>query len=131
MKLMKQVLIEIKNEIGVIAKVCEILGRSGVNIISISTETKDDYGLIRLVTEDPETSRNALKRKGFKVEISEILVLKVKDKPGELGKLARRLADSKINIESIYLLSREGGETQIAMCVNDYGKARKVLEKHL
>lgn len=128
---MKQVLIEIKNEIGVIAKVCEILGRSGVNIISISTETKDDYGLIRLVTEDPETSRNALKRKGFKVEISEILVLKVKDKPGELGKLARRLADSKINIESIYLLSREGGETQIAMCVNDYGKARKVLEKHL
>ncbi|MFQ5892657.1 MAG: ACT domain-containing protein [Candidatus Methanofastidiosia archaeon] len=130
MKFMKQVLIKVKNEIGDIAQVCEILGRSGVNIISISTETKDDYGLIRLVTEDPETSRNALKRKGFKVEISEILVLKVKDKPGELGKLARRLADSKIDIESIYLLSREGGETQLAMCVNDFGKARKVLKKY-
>lgn len=60
-----------------------------------------------------------------------MLPIKLPDKPGELAKIARKLANARINVECIYILGREKGTTEIALKVDKLEEARKTLKPHL
>jgi len=61
----------------------------------------------------------------------EMLVVKVKDAPGALSDLSKKLQKAKINIESIYLLTRGDGHSLDALMVDKPKKAKKVLAEYL
>ena len=63
--------------------------------------------------------------------VAEIVSIRLPDKPGELGKVTRRLADEEINIQYIYILGKDKGATDIALRVDDVENARIVLSKYL
>ncbi len=48
------------------------------------------------------------------------------DRPGELGRFARRLADSGINITSLYIAGGRSGDKEIVVAVDDLHKARRL-----
>ncbi len=128
---MDQITILVEDRPGALADICEAFGRSGVNIKAISAEGLGEAGVIRIVTEDVNTAKRALDREGFSHRVAEIVSIRLPDKPGELGKVTRRLADEEINIQYIYILGREKGVTDIALRVGDVENARIVLEKYL
>ncbi len=128
---MEQLTILVKDEPGALANICETFGRSGVNIRAISAEGLGEAGIIRIVTEDVNTAKRSLGREGYSVSVSEIVAIRLNDKPGELGKITRKLADEDVNIQYIYILGRAKGTTDIALKVNDVEGARAVLEKYL
>lgn len=128
---MEQLTILVKDEPGALANICETFGRSGVNIRAISAEGLGEAGIIRIVTEDVNTAKRSLGREGYSVSVSEIVAIRLNDKPGELGKITRKLADEDVNIQYIYILGRAKGTTDIALKVNDVEGARVVLEKYL
>lgn len=125
---MKQFSIEIKNRVGELARVAEILAESAINIVAIASEGAAPKPVIRVVTEDHASARKALERSGRDFREQDILVVKVLDRPGELAKVARRLAREAINVESIYLFGKNRGFTEFAMAVDDMEKARAVLD---
>lgn len=118
----------IKNEVGSLARLCEALNRGAVNIKAIATESTD---LIRMVTEDEETTKRVLKEGNFEFNTSEILTIKLLDRPGELYKIAKILAKANINIESVYILDSEDGKTTVALTVNNYTRAKNILGRYL
>ncbi|MEM3399347.1 MAG: ACT domain-containing protein [Candidatus Micrarchaeia archaeon] len=124
---MRQFTIIVENRVGALADVCELLGRSGVNIKGISAQGQGDAGVIRLITEDEATTRKILQQGGFNVVEGDVLVVKMLDKPGELGKVARKLAKENINIECVYLLERKGNEVELVIKPDNIKKAMKVL----
>jgi hypothetical protein len=128
---MEQLTILVKDEPGALADICEAFGRSGVNIKAISAEGLGEAGIIRVITEDVNTAKRALGREGYSYSVAEIVAIKLTDKPGELGKITRKLADEDVNIQYIYILGREKGMTDIALRVGDVENARIVLEKYL
>lgn len=112
---MKQITILSDNKTQVLADICSILGNSGVNIESISAQGEKGRGVIRIVTTDPTTAERELAKKGFNVLIGDVLVLKLNDKPGEMAKVARNLSREGIDLESLYLLSKDKGITYLAV----------------
>jgi len=121
---MKQFNIVLQNQPGELAKLCDVL--KPVNILQITTESlNDDTTKVKLVTADENSARTALTSK---YEFSEVDILRVKisDRPGELGKLARILGDVGVNIEDIYSLDR--GTIALIVEAAHKEKARETLK---
>lgn len=126
---MQEITIITENKVGALAEICELLGENGINIESISAQGLGESGLIRVVTADAATAARALKsRKGITVKTGDILIVKVNDQPGELGKIARRLARAEVDIESMYLLSKSKGVMEVAIKTGDLGAALRAIK---
>lgn len=125
---MKQFSIEISNRVGELAKVTELMAEHAINIVAISSEILASKPMIRVVTEDQASTRKALEKSGRDFTEQDILVIKLIDRPGELSKMARRLAREGINVESIYIFGKARGMTEVALAVDDHKKARTVLD---
>jgi hypothetical protein len=117
--------IEAENRAGQLATISEELGKVGVNIDGFCAAVAGGQGVMHLLVEDADTARRALQGAGFPVaDEHEALVLDdVDDRPGYLGEMARRLADSGVNIDVAYLASR----TRIVFGVDDPDAARRAL----
>lgn len=125
---MKQFTIFIENKIGELEKISEAIGRKGINIKTIVGEASLPTPYVKLVTSDIQTTKKVLDREGFKFELKEILTVEMPDKPGELSKIAKRLARANINVESIYIMGQRKGKTEVALIVDDMRSAKKALK---
>ena len=125
---MQEITVITENKVGVLADICGLLGRSGVNIEAISAQGLGESGIIRLVTGDVKTAVRELERAGAKIRVAEILTVKLNDQPGELGKIARKLARAGVDIESLYLLSKNRGVMEVAIKPGDLNAARLALK---
>ena len=125
--------ITLDNRPGTLAEICETLGKANINIDGIcgfAREVKagEDKELIthtaHILVENFSASK-ILKEAGINVvKETDALVLEVENKPGELGKICRRLANAGINIEFFYAATNN----RIVMGFQDLNKARSVLQ---
>lgn len=126
---MKEILVVAGNDVGSLAAVAESLGSVGVNIEAISAYGLDGKAVYRIITNDVSTTLKALSKLDVKVKEADAIVYKMANRPGELGKVTRKLADKGINLESLYIVSRKQDFTEIAIRPSDKDleKARAVL----
>lgn len=125
---LKEFDVYVQNRPGELAKVCELLGNQGVNIKAIASERDGERPLIRVVTDDEATTKSALSRQNIPHDQRDVVSVRMLDRPGELGKIARKLARGMVNVEAIYILGKEGGLTDIALTVDDPKKAAVLLK---
>jgi len=83
--------------------------------------------IIRIVTDDEKSTRSALNKAKLKFNEYDIMVVELTDKPGELAKVAKRLARAGVNIDSIHILSKNTTITSVALVVNDSKRAKDAL----
>ncbi len=127
---MKEITIIAGNDVGSLAQVAETLGSVGVNIEAISAYGLDGKAVFRVITSDVTTAIKALSRlPNVQVKEADTIIYKMINRPGELGKIARKLANKGINLESLYIVSRKQDFTEVAIRPQeqDFGKAREVL----
>jgi hypothetical protein len=122
----KEFRISLPNRPGQLARLAEDLGRRGANILAVAG-IGTAKPVMALVVDQEDKAREALKNLHLKFRELEILMVDVLHRPGELGIFARKLAEAKINIQSIYLLEGSVGEIKVALTVSDPDKARQVL----
>ena len=122
----KDLTVIVRNQPGALAKMGETLGKAGVNIEGICGVTVGDRGIIHVLVEDATKAGLALEENGFPVpEETEVLLLNVmEDRPGQLGSIARQLADAGVNIYLAYLAT----STRLVLSVSNLEKARAVLQ---
>lgn len=125
---MKEFDVYVQNKPGELAKVCELLGANGVNIKAISSERNHQRPMIRIVTDDEATAKSALNRTGIQFDLKDVMTVRLMDRPGELGKVARKLARAMVNVDSIYIIGKEGGSTEMALTVDNLAKAQDALK---
>ena len=128
---MKQITVVVADKVGVLAELSYLLGKAHVNIEAISAEVQGGKGVINVVVSDEKKAEMILKSNGYHVLAGEMIVVKVKDAPGALSDISKRLQKAKINIESIYLLTRGEGYSLDALMVDKPKKAKKVLAEYL
>jgi len=108
--------------------VTEALAAGPVNIKAIASEVSNERPFFRIVTNDIATTERALKNAGLEFKLYDIISIELLDRPGELAKIARRLARAGINVESVYILSTKGGKTEMALNVSNAQKAMEALK---
>ncbi|MFA5105452.1 MAG: ACT domain-containing protein [Candidatus Micrarchaeia archaeon] len=125
---MEEITVITENKVGILADICELLGSNGINVESISAQGIGDSGVVRIITGDTTSAAKALSKGGYRFSTSDVLVVKVNDVPGELGKVARRIARGNVGIECIYLLSKQKGVMELAIKADNLAKARNALK---
>lgn len=123
----KQVTVFIGNKEGRIEKVTEILKESNINISSLSLAEAVDFGLLRLIVARPEDAKDALKKEGLSVKLSDVIAVEISNDPGSLHDLLTTLKD--YNIEYMYVLSSIDSASLI-MKIKDYDSAENVLSSN-
>ena len=128
---MDRIIIFVKNEVGVIADITAKLADAGVNIITINAETTGETGLIIITTDDNDRALSALAASGFRAVIDETLVIRLRDEPGALAKVAERFKSEGVNIQSLHILDRHGDYTTVAISADDRAKAEALVENEI
>jgi hypothetical protein len=123
----KEFKVFVKDKPGELARVTEALAEHAVNIRAIASEGGHENSFLRIVTSDVATTEKAFKLAGIKHEASDLLTVELIDRPGELAKIARRLARAGVNVESIYILGSKNGKTEVGMVVSDMEKAKAAV----
>src|SRR5918999_5274408 len=99
--MLEEIVVTVDDRPGVLAEIGELLGDARVNIETLTATTYNGIGVIHLVVDDGEDAGEILKSNGFKVEGARaVLTATLDDRPGELGRYCRRLADSGVTISA-------------------------------
>jgi len=125
---MREFAIHVTDRPGEIARVADALARKDVNIKSIAGMNFGHQGIIRLIADDVEAARSALKESNIRFEESEVVVALLENKAGELGGVASKLASANVNVHAVYVVGLEGDLVELAFVVDDPKKAKKLLE---
>ena len=108
--MMKQLSIYAENRKGTMQNITQILEDNHVNILGSVTNDSAEYGIIRMVVSDVDTSVRALKENGFICRTTDVLGVEIQDHPGALNHLLKALLDSNISVNYLYLsFVRESG----------------------
>jgi hypothetical protein len=100
----KQLSVFIENKAGRVSEVTDVLGAAGVNIRGFSVSDTADYGIVRLVVNDPDRGRDVLHGAGFAVKVNDVLCVELPDHPGGLAGVLKVVSGAGVNIEYVYSL---------------------------
>jgi hypothetical protein len=104
-----QLSIVIENRPGVLTRICDALASHNLNIEGFSAYGETEHGIVRLITDNPDRAADVLADRGFLVTRAEVLSVKLANRPAGLLRLARRLADRRINIDYAYGSAAQAG----------------------
>ena len=128
MKIVEQLALFLHNKPGTLAAVCDALGDAGINIYGLSVADTVDHAVVRLVVSDTRRALHIFEAHGTLAIESEVLMIENENKPGKLSRIAKILAEKKINIEYAYLASQPTAKKGLLiMRVSDPKKALRVL----
>jgi hypothetical protein len=124
---MKDLTIALDNKLGALAEMGAALGCAGVSIEGGGAWVVNGRGVAHFLFEDGAAARKALNAAGIRVlEEREVLVHRLNQaKPGELGKISRRMAEAGINIKVLY----SDHQHRLILVVDDIAKGRAVLRE--
>ena len=125
---MNRIIVMAKNEVGVLADISRALADEGINIENISAEGLDEKGVITLTTDAYDDALRVLTRAGFKTVSDDSLVLRLKDEPGALAKVAEQFKDAGVNIQSLHIIDRRNGYAIVALSAEDREKAESLVD---
>ena len=125
---MQRIIVTVENEVGVLANITEVLAKEDINLASINTEGRGDSGLVILTTEECDRALHALMNAGYRAVTDDALIIKLRDEPGALAKVAARFRDAAVNIQSLHLLNRHGDYATVVLTADDRAKAEALLD---
>ena len=126
----KQLSVFIENRQGRLGEVLNSLKQNNVNILSLSLADTTEYGLLRLIVDNPEKGKEKLTQDGFSTMLTNTLIIKIDHVAGSLQKFLTILADNDINVEYMYGLSIDGDKAFVVLKASDLEKADKVLSEN-
>jgi hypothetical protein len=99
---LKQISVFMENRRGRLAEVARTLGNASINIRALSLADTSDFGILRLIVNEPEQALKILKDNGYTVRDTEVIAVEVDDQPGGLAEILAALAKADINVEYMY-----------------------------
>lgn len=111
----EQISIFLENKSGRLAEVTNVLAAAGINIRALSLADTADFGILRLIVDQIDRAKQALKANGFTIGKTEVLALEVPDRPGGLAEILRILAAAGINVEYMYAFVQRSRDNAIVI----------------
>lgn len=127
--LVKQISVFLENKSGRLAEVTKTLAESNIDISALSIADTTDFGILRLIVNDPEKAEGILSENGFTVSSTSVIAVGVPDEPGGLAAALDVLDKESIEIEYLYaFVGKEDKAALVIFRVEDPDKAIKVLQ---
>lgn len=126
----RQISVFVENRTGRLGAITQVLKESGINIRALSIADTKDFGILRLIVNDPDTACAKLREASCTVTITEVVAISIDDEMGRLSEVMTLLSDKGVNIEYLYaFLSKSANKASIILRVDDNDKAHAVFEE--
>ena len=126
----KQISVFVENEPGRLAETTNILAENKIDLSAVSISDTTDFGILRMIVNQPEETEKILREAGFTVSVTEVLVVSVENRPGGLAEALTVLAESNIGVEYMYAIGKETEKALIVLRVEDTEKAVDLLKSN-
>ena len=123
----KQLTVFIENRAGRLSEVLGVLKNNNVNILSLSLADTTEFGLLRLIVNDPALGKEKLTENGFSSLLSDVSVIRITHTSGSLQSLLEAIDAGGVNIEYMYGLSIDGDHAYVVLKASDVTKADEIL----
>ena len=118
--------VTVPNLPGELAKVTRLLVKAKVNITGMMTESFGEVAHIRLLAAPEKGVGSLLEDAGFDVMDVPVYLVDLSNKPGHLDKLAKELAEERINILAVYGTGL-GDKARLVIAVDEIEKAGPII----
>ncbi len=125
--MLKQISVFLPNHPGILAKFTEVLLEKKINMRAISVADTADYGILRIIVDKVDECIKVLKADNYLVSVTDVIAVKVPDKPGGLYEIAKILGEANVNIEYLYSTMKQD-EAIIILRIDDINKAVAILK---
>ena len=98
----KQISIFIENKKGALLEVTKFIADKKINILALSIADTQDFGILRIITENPNEVRDILRDAGYTVTATSVLAAALDDTPGSMANILEILTNADINVEYTY-----------------------------
>lgn len=127
----KQLSIFLQNKMGSLAKPLEVLTVADVNIRAMCMADTSEFGILRLVVDDPEKGKEALEQNNFLVKTTEIIGVEMNDAPGGLTSVLNIIKDNNIDLEYLYAFTHDKKDKAILLLhADDIDKLIDILKSN-
>jgi hypothetical protein len=130
----QQISVFLDNKPGSLSEVLAHLDKSQIKIFALSIADAGEFGLIRMITEDPERATKILEEADLNLaksrKNSEVTVILTTDND-RISRITKILGDSGLNIEYAYSSAVHiDGKFALVLRVNDLSKAEQTLKEN-
>ncbi len=124
----KQISIFIENKKGSLAEVTKFISDKHINLKAVSIADTQDFGILRIITDNPNEARELLKAEGYTVTATSVLAVAMSDAPGSMAAILSVLSEADVSVEYTYaFMSNIANKAYMIFRVDDNDKATKAL----
>lgn len=109
------------NTKGALSKITSVLAASEINIYTMLATDSAEFGIVRLITDKPELTRDALAKAGYQCRLDKVIAIDMaSDKPGTLNRILSDLQNANVMIRYLYIsFDRKDGTPIAVFCTNE------------
>lgn len=126
----KELTVTIEDKPGSLGKCFRTLAERGVNILGFQSYVEEGESLSRFLVNDVPTAKAVLGELSMIFEVTDVAVVRVPNRPGELGRAASRLGEAGVNIDYSYCgVDPDSSMILLVFGVDSLTKAATVLDE--
>ncbi len=127
----RQLSVFLENKKGTLHEISSVLANGEVNLRSMCIADTADYGIVRIIADNPDKAKDVLTKAGHTASVREVTAFAVPDCPGGLSKVLSILEENSIDIEYLYaLVTKTVGKAYAVARTSDDIKAEAVLKQN-
>ncbi len=100
--MISQLTVFLENQKGRLAAACRTISDAGFNMHSLFIADTQDFGVVRLLVDNPKAAAAALRDAGYRATITPVTAVRVPNRPGGLAELLEYMDSQDVNIEYGY-----------------------------
>ncbi len=129
----KQISVFIENQPGKLAEATRFIADHGINLRAMSIADTKDFGILRIICDEPEKSAEILREGGYITNVTEVLAVGIKDAPGSLATILEIIANAGVSVEYTYafLGTRMAGAFMIFRVDNNAAAAAALAAENI
>ena len=128
--MIKQISIFLENKTGALGDVVKFMAENGINLRALSIADTEDFGILRIITDDPDSTIGKIKDAGYSAKLTDVMAVEIDDKPGSFAGIVEILAAAGISIEYTYaFLSHKKERACMIIRADDSAAANDLLIK--
>jgi len=131
MMIVRQLSVFLENKPGRLCAATDALAREGINISALTLADTSEFGILRMIVDQPDLARDVLTASGVVVRISKVLAVAMDDAPGGAGGILKLLSEAGLNVEYMYAcVGRLSGKAIMVIRTDDLDLATDILHRN-
>jgi hypothetical protein len=125
-----ELLIVTKNELGMFARITTPLAKNNINIECFTGYEWGTEAAFRLITDNNRKAYDLLKREGYNVTETPVVLWQTNNTPGQMRAATTALAEAHVNTYCSYSTTMPGSDTTtVAFTTNNPDRVMDVLKR--